>query len=213
MMDDHIFYDCATAPSPRRARIFIAEKGLEVPTIQIDLRSGEQLGEAFRAVNPRCTVPALKLPDGTVLGDNASIARYLEEIRPKPALMGITPVEKARIAEWNAIAEFDGLLAMAETVRNSLKGMKGRALTGPKNYDQIPALAERGRARVAHFFETADRRLNEAPYLGGDHYSIADITAFVVVEFAAWVKLSPDESQSALIEWHQALAARPSAKV
>jgi glutathione S-transferase len=210
-MQDHVFYDCATAPSPRRARMFIVEKGLDIPTRQIDLRSGEQLGDAFRAINPRCTVPALQLPDGTVLGDNASIARYLEEVRPDPPLMGRTPVEKALIAEWNAIAEFDGLLAMAETIRNSLPGMKGRALTGPKNYEQIPELAERGRARVVQFFETLDQRLSDHAYLAGDAFSVADITAFVAVEFAGWIKLRPQENQRALTAWRNALAERPSA--
>lgn len=213
MMEDHVFYDCSTAPSPRRARIFIAEKGLAIPTVQVDLRHKEQLGEAYKAINPRCTVPALKLPDGHVLGDNASIARYLEEIRPDPPLMGRDPVEKAVVAEWNAIAESDGLLAMAEVIRNSLPGMKGRALTGPKDYDQIPKLAERGRARIGNFFELLDSRLSEQPYLGGESFSVADITAFVVIEFAGWVKLVPDENHSALRSWYEAVSLRPSAKV
>jgi len=212
MMKEHVFYDCATAPSPRRARMFIAEKGLDIPTVQVDLRSKEQLGEAFRAINPRCTVPALKLPDGIVLGDNVSIARYLEEIRPDPPLMGRDPVEKAVIAEWNAIAESDGLLAMAEIIRNSLPGMKGRALTGPRDYDQITELAERGKARIKHFFELLNARLETNAYLGGEAFSVADITAFIVVEFAGWIKLAPDENQTALIEWRTAISERPSAK-
>ena len=213
MMEDHIFYDCATAPSPRRARIFIAEKGLDIPTVQVDLRNKEQLGEAYRGINPRCTVPALKLPGGQVLGDNASIARYLEEIRPDPPLMGRDPVEKAVIAEWNAIAESDGLLAMAEIIRNSLPGMKGRALTGPKDYDQIPELAERGKARIGHFFDLLNDRLSKQAYLGGEAFSVADITAYVVIDFAGWVKLVPGENHEALNRWYHAVAARPSAKV
>lgn len=212
MMENHIFYDCATAPSPRRARMFIAEKGLEIPTVQVDLRNGEQLGDDFRAINPRCTVPALKLPDGNVLGDNAAIARYLEEIRPDPQLMGRDPVEKAVVAEWNAIAESDGLLAMAEIIRNSLPGMKGRALTGPRDYKQIPELAERGRERIGHFFELLNSRLSDHAYLAGDSFSVVDITAFVVVEFAEWVKLAPAGNQTHLIEWRAAIAQRPSAK-
>lgn len=212
MMQDHIFYDCATAPSPRRARMLFAEKGLEIPTVQVDLRNGEQLGDAFRAINPRCTVPALKLPDGTVLGDNASIARYMEEIRPEPPLLGRTPVEKAIIAEWNAVVEFEGLMGIAEVVRNTLPGMKGRALTGPNSYEQIPELAERGLARVSRFFANLNDRLAASAYIGGEHFSIADITAFVAVEFAGWVKLVPKGNQSALNEWRVAIAARPSAR-
>lgn len=211
MMQDHVFYDCATAPSPRRARMFFAEKGLEIPTVQVDLRNGEQLGEAFAAINPRCTVPALKLPDGTVLGDNASIARYIEEIRPEPLLMGRDPIEKAIIAEWNAIVEFEGLMGIAEVVRNVLPGMKGRALTGPKSYEQIPQLAERGQARVRQFFLNLNERLENSAYVGGDAFSIADITAFVAVEFAGWVRLYPDENHSALAEWRNAIGERPSA--
>ncbi|WP_233347585.1 glutathione S-transferase family protein [Hyphobacterium indicum] len=212
MMEDHVFYDCATAPSPRRARIFIAEKGLEIPTVQVDLRNGEQLGDEFRAINPRCTVPALKLPDGTVLGDNASIARYLEEVRPDPPLMGRQAVEKAVIAEWNAIGESDGLLAMAEIIRNSLPGMKGRALTGPRSYAQIPELADRGKERIGQFFELLNSRLMDDAYLAGGDFSIADITAFVAVEFAGWVKLAPNRNQTALIEWQTAIAQRPSTR-
>jgi len=211
MMKQHVFYDCTTAPSPRRARMFIAEKRLEIPTVQIDLRNQEQLGEAFRVINPRCTVPALKLPDGRVLCDNASIARYLEEIRPDPPLMGRDPVEKALVAEWNAVVEGDGLIAIAEVVRNSLPGMKGRALTGTNSYAQIPELAERGRERVAHFFETLDNRLTESTYIGGDHFSLADITTFIAVEFAGWLKFAPTESQHSLNDWWESISARPSA--
>jgi glutathione S-transferase len=92
------FYDCATAPSPRRARILLAEKGVAYETVAIDLRQNEQLGDAYRAINPQCTVPALRLEDGVVLTDNAAIAAYLEARYPEPALLGTTPLEKAEIA-------------------------------------------------------------------------------------------------------------------
>jgi glutathione S-transferase len=211
MMEQHIFFDCATAPSPRRARMFISEKRLDIPTVQVDLRNREQLSDEFRKINPRCTVPALKLPDDTVLCDNASIARYLEAIRPEPPLLGRDPVEKALVAEWNAIIEGEGLLAIAEVVRNSLPGMKGRALTGPKSYAQIPELAERGRVRVTQFFETLNDRLAESVYVGAEVFSLADITAFVAVEFAGWLKISPTDSQLPLKAWRESLSARPSA--
>src|SRR6187455_1536661 len=96
-----ILYDCATAPSPRRARILLAEKGISHATVQVDLRHGEQLGEAFRRINPQCTVPALQTDEGAVLTDNAAITAYLEALRPEPALLGRTPLEKAEIASWN----------------------------------------------------------------------------------------------------------------
>ena len=145
-------YDCATAPSPRRARILLAEKGVAYETIQVDLRSGEHLGEAYRRINPQCTVPALRTEDGTLLTDNAGITAYLEARFPQPALLGATPLEKAEIASWNWRVEFEGLLAIAEAMRNSAPAMANRALTGPVNYAQIPELARRGLARVEQFF-------------------------------------------------------------
>ena len=137
-------YDCATAPSPRRARILLAEKGVAHDTVQVDLRSGEQLGEAYRRINPQCTVPALRTEDGLLLTDNAAITAYIEARYPQPALLGETPAEKAEIASWNWRMEFEGLLAIAEALRNSAPAMANRALPGAVDYPQIPTLAERG---------------------------------------------------------------------
>ena len=205
------FYDCATAPSPRRARMVIAEKRVEVETVQIDLRSGEQFSDAFRAVNPRCTVPVLVTETGEALEGNAAIARYLEAVFPDPPLMGTGPVEQARVAEWTWRAEFDGLVAIMEVLRNSSKAMEGRAMPGPDAVPQIPELAERGRARAERFFPVLDARLAAAPWLAGDGFSVADITAFVFVEFAAWVKLKPAEDLTHLHGWLESIRARPSA--
>jgi glutathione S-transferase len=91
-------YDCATAPSPRRARILLAEKGVAHATVQVDLRSGEQLGDAYRAINPQCTVPALRTEEGLLLADNAAITAYLEARYPEPPLLGLTPADKAAVA-------------------------------------------------------------------------------------------------------------------
>ena len=110
-------YDCATAPSPRRARILLAEKGVAHETVQVDLRNGEQLGEAFRKINPQCTVPALRTDDGLLLTDNAAITAWLEASFPEPALLGRTPAEKAEVASWNARIELEGLLSIAEAMR------------------------------------------------------------------------------------------------
>ena len=144
------FYDCAVAPSPRRVRIFLAEKGLTVPTVQIDLRNGEQFSPAFRAVNPECTVPVLELDDGTTLSDSIAICLYLEECHPQPPLMGIGAYDKALVAEWQRRAERDGMSAMAEAFRNATPAFKQRALPGASEYAQIPALAERGRVETRH---------------------------------------------------------------
>ena len=126
-----ILYDCATAPSPRRARILLAEKGIAHDTVQVDLAHGEQLGAAYREINPQCTVPALRIEEGGLLTDNAAIAAYLEARYPEPPLMGRTPQEKAEIASWNWRVEFEGLLAIAETLRNGSPAMADRALPGP----------------------------------------------------------------------------------
>ena len=205
------FYDYKAAPSPRRARIFLAEKGIEYDCNQVDLRSGEQMGEKFRTINPRCTVPALVTEDGQVIAENVAIAAYLEERFPEPPLLGRDASEKARISEWNWRCEAEGLMAVAEILRNSSPHMKGRAMTGKHNIEQIPELADRGRQRLAYFFEDLDQHLSGNQFLAGDSYSIADITALVCVDFSAWVKASPGESLENLHRWHKSVSARPSA--
>lgn len=203
-------YDCATAPSPRRARILLAEKGVPHATVQVDLRSGEQLGEAFRALNPQCTVPVLRTDDGTLLTDNAAIAAWLEAKFPQPALLGETPLEKAEIASWQWRVEFEGLIAIAEALRNGSPAMANRALPGPVDYAQIPALAERGRARVQQFFADLDARLDGRAFIAADRFSVADITAVVAVDFARAVKVKPDERHPHLLRWRAAMGQRAS---
>ena len=203
-------YDCATAPSPRRARILLAEKGVGHETIQVDLRKGEQLGDAYRQVNPQCTVPALRTDEGTVLTDNAGITAYLEGRFPEPPLLGSTPLEKAQIASWNWRIEFEGLLAIAEALRNSAPAMANRALPGPVDYPQIPELATRGLSRVQQFFVTLNERLAGRDFIAADRFSVADITAVVAVDFARVVKVRPGEQHPHLQRWRAAMAQRPS---
>jgi len=203
-------YDCATAPSPRRARILLAEKGIAHETVSIDLRSGEQLGEAFRAVNPQCTVPALRTDDGLVLTDNAAIAAWAEARFPQPALLGETPAEKADIASWHWRIEFEGLMAIAEAMRNSSPAMTNRALPGPVDYAQIPELGQRGLARLRQFFATLNGRLEERTFIAAQRFSIADITAVVAVDFARVVKVKPGDEHPHLVRWRAAMAQRPS---
>jgi glutathione S-transferase len=203
-------YDCATAPSPRRARILLAEKGIAHETVQVDLRAREQLGEAFRRVNPQCTVPALRTEEGTVLTDNAGIAAYLEARYPEPPLLGANPLEKAEIASWNWRVEFEGFLAIAEALRNGSPAMANRALPGPVDYAQIPELAQRGVARVQRFFADLDQRLAGREFVATERFSIADITAVVAVDFARVVKVTPDEQHPNIVRWRGAMALRPS---
>jgi len=203
-------YDCATAPSPRRARILLAEKGVAYETIEIDLRRGEQLSDAYRQVNPQCTVPALRTDDGVLLTDNAAITAWLEGRFPEPPVLGSTPAEKAEIASWNWRVEFEGLLAIAEAMRNSAPAMAERALAGPVNYAQIPELAQRGLARARQFFVTLNERLAGRDFLAADRFSIADITAVVAVDFARVIKLRVDEHVPELQRWRAGMAQRPS---
>lgn len=203
-------YDCATAPNPRRARIFLAEKAVPHETVQIDLRSGEQLGLAYRQINPQCTVPALRMHDGLTLTDNAAIAAYLEARYPEPPLLGRTPQEKAEVASLNWRMEFDGLMPVAEALRNASPAMINRALPGPMNYAQIPELAQRGLARAQGFLQLLDALLAQRPYVAGEAFSVADITAVVAVDFARVVKIKPDERHPHLLRWRALLAERPS---
>lgn len=206
----NILYDCATAPSPRRARILLAEKGIAHETVQVDLVRGEQMGAAYRAINPQCTVPALRTAEDGLLTDNAAIAAWAEARQPGPPLMGRTPAEKAEIASWHWRVEFEGLLAIAETLRNGSPAMADRALPGPVNYAQIPELAQRGLARVQHFFETLNDRLAGREFIATDRFSLADITAVVAVDFARIVRVKPGEQHPELVRWRAAMAQRPS---
>ena len=206
------FYDYARAPSPRRARIFMAEKGVEIETVQIDLGQKEQFSDAYRAINPRCTVPALALDDGTMLCDNASIARYVEETWPDPPLLGSGAKESALVAEWMARVEWEGLMSIAEVLRNTSDFFRDSAVTGPRPVAQIPELADRGRGRATGFMADLDARLGQSAYLAGERFSAADIAAFVFVDFARWVKLEPDPGLTHLARWREAVAARPSSQ-
>ena len=205
------FYDCKTAPSPRRARIFIAEKGIEVPTVQVDLGAGEHLSDAFRKINPWCTVPVLALDDGTNISEVVAVCRYLEEAYPDPPLLGRTAKEKALVAMWDHHFEIDGFLAVAEALRNASPRMKGRVLPGFAEVAQIPALVERGKARVQRFFAALDDRLRNSEYVAGGCYTMADITAQVTVDFAAWIKLVPDAGHTHVRRWHDSVSGRASA--
>jgi glutathione S-transferase len=204
-------YDCASAPSPRRVRIFLAEKGIAVPTVQVDLRNGEQFTAAFRAINPDCTVPVLELDDGTRIPDAVAICVYFEAVQAAPSLMGGDPQQKAVIAAAQRRAERDGFYAVVEAFRNVTPGMKGRSVPGPDGHEQIPALAERGRARVLRFFQTMEAELAGRAFVCGPDFSIADITTLVTVDFARWIKLAIPETCANLRRWHAEVSARPSA--
>ena len=207
------FYDCQPAPSPRRVRIFIAEKGIELETIEVDLANNEQLGAEFRKINADCTVPVLELADGTRLTEIFAICQYLDEMFPEPPLMGVSTIERALVTMWNTKIEHQGIAAMAETLRNRVKGMKGRALTGPDDFEQIPELIERGRRRFGIFMDKMDRQLKDSEFVVGDALTIADISLLVAIDFAARSKISIEEEMVDLGRWYDVVSQRPGAQV
>jgi len=206
------FYDCKPAPSPRRVRVFMAEKGIEIPTVQVDLRNGEHLKPEFRMINPHCTVPVLVLDDGARLVSTAAIWRYLEETQPEPPLMGASAKEKAIVADTQWRIEAEGFMPIAEALRNSTPGMKDRAVTGPMNHAQIPELAERGKKRAQAFLDLLEYMVGPKPFLCGDRMSVADIDAMIAVDFAKWIKLELPQGAANARRWYDNVSGRPSAK-
>jgi len=204
-------YQSTSSPNSRRVRIFLAEKGLSIPLVAVDLGKGEQHSDAYRAINPRRVVPALVLEDGTAIGEVPAICRYIEETHPTPPLLGETAKEKAKISMWERRAELEGFAAVMEAIRNAAPALKGRAIAGPYDYEQIPELAERSKLRVKNFFADFDARLAETPFVAGQRFSVADITALVTVDFAAKaINFSvPDEHRS-LKRWYDAISSRSS---
>ena len=208
-----IFYDCLTAPSPRRARIFLHEKQAPHDVVHIDIMKGEQMSDEFKLINPSCTVPVLQLDDGTLLTENAGITAYLESAFPNPQLLGADDREKGLIASWNSIIEFQGLYAIAEALRNSSPMMKDRAVTGADNYEQIPELAARGMARLNAFFDMLNKHLEGRDYVATDSFSNADISAIVAIDFARIIKVTPGSKHKNLARWRTSFADRPSLQV
>jgi len=204
------FYDFKGAPSPTKVRIVIKEKGIEIPTQSINLRELEQQGDAYRQKHPGATVPLLELDDGTRLTESLAISAYLDAIYPEPNLMGTDPAERARVLMWHAVVELEGYLAAQEVLRNGSQFFAGRALPGIEPYEQIPALAERGRKRIDAFAQKLDERFAESEFIAGDRYTYADIAAFVTVGFAQRaIGEDPATGREHLVRWRQTIASRP----
>jgi glutathione S-transferase len=204
------FYDFKGAPSPTKVRIVIIEKGIEIPTESVNLRELEQQQEAYRAKHPGATVPMLELDDGTRLTESLAIAAYLDETCPGPNLMGEDARERALVLMWHDITTLEGYLGVQELLRNSSKFFTGRALPGIVPYEQIPALAERGRKRIGVFMQKLQDQLATCEYLACARYTYADIAAFVTVGFAQRVLgEDPTTGHEHVIRWRESIAARP----
>ncbi len=207
-------YDYPHAPNPKRVHIFLAEKGLDMERVEIDLTSKQQLSAEYREVNPLCQVPVLELDGGTRISECLAICHYLEEIHPEPNLFGADATERAQVLMWNHIVEQEGMPGLAEALRNRVNMFKEHALPGPVAYAQIPQLVERGRKRAGNFLDFMDRRLGEQEYLALHRFTIADITLRVAVDMAARMASKFDlavlEDRPALAAWYELLSERPS---
>jgi glutathione S-transferase len=198
-------YDGGRAPNPRRTRIFLAEKGIKLPTQQIDLGALEHMSACYAAINPLKRVPALVLDDGTVITESIAICRYFEALQPEPALFGRDALETARVEMWNRRLELHLLFPISHVFRNTHPAMK--AMEVP----QVPAWAEANKPRILDFIGIVDRELEGRPFISGDNFTVADITGLISLDFMKPAKLAvPDELKN-LKRWHADLAARPSA--
>ncbi|MFC4527035.1 glutathione S-transferase [Dyella halodurans] len=206
-------YHSPASPNSRRVRVFLAEKGLSIPFREINLGENEQMSDQYRSINPRLQVPALELDDGRVIAEVPAIWRYLEEIHPSTPLLGTDAADKGIVSMWERRVELDGFAATMEGVRNAHIGLKGRALSGPHDYDQILEVVGRSKLRLTNFYADIDARLEDVPFVAGARFSIADITLLVTVDFAATGFSMPiPEERYALRRWYDDVSARPSAK-
>jgi glutathione S-transferase len=198
-------YDGGRAPNPRRVRIFLAEKGIKIPTEQIDLGALQQRTEAYTAINPMQRVPALVLDDGTAMAESIAICRYFEALQPEPPLFGVGALQSGLVEMWNRRAELHLLFPVASVFQHLHPAMS--RMVDP----QVPEWGEANKPRVASFLEFLDRELKDRPFVAGADYTVADITALVAVDFMRVSKLAVPDSLGNLTRWHKAVSARPSA--
>lgn len=198
-------YDGGRAPNPRRVRIFLAEKGISVPIETVDLGKQEHKTPAYAAINPLQRLPALVLDDGTVITESIAICRYFEGLRPEPPLFGRGATEEALVEMWNRRVELNLYAAVSAVFRHLHPGMK-------EMEQQVPEWGEANKPHVYEFLAFLDGELKDRLYVVGDRYSVADITALVSVDFMKPARLELPDTLVNLRRWHQAVAARPSAR-
>jgi glutathione S-transferase len=199
-------YDFGRAPNPRRVRMFLAEKGIEVPTEQLDLGTLQHRSDAYAAINPMQRVPALVLDDGTAIAESIAICRYFEALHPDPPLFGRGALDAAKVEMWNRRVEFHLLAPVAAVFQHLHPYMK--LLVDP----QVPAWGEANKPRVYDFLRFLDRELNTRSYVAGADFTVADITALVAVDFMKLSKLAVPDDLGDLVRWRTQVSARPSAQ-
>lgn len=198
-------YDGGRAPNPRSTRIFLAEKGITIPTEQVDLGALQQRSENYTAINPLQRVPALVLDDGTVITESIAICRYFEALRPDPPLFGSGALQIALVEMWNRRAELHLLLPVSNIFRHLHPAMK--EMESP----QVPEWGEANKPRVLSFLQFLDGELAHRRYVAGDEYTVADITAMIAVDFMRVSKMAVPDNLINLKRWHAVVSARPSA--
>lgn len=198
-------YDSPMAPNPRRVKIFLAEKGLEVPTEPVDIAKAENRKPEYLQKNPLGGVPLLELDDGTCIAESVAICRYFEELHPEPALFGTDAKDRALVEMWNRRMEFEIFLMTAQVFRNTHEFFKGRI-------EQVPEWGEVCRRTAEKRMQWLDGVLAEREYVAGERFTIADITALVGIDFGRVSKIKIQPEQKHLQRWHEAVSARPSAK-
>ena len=199
-------YDGGRAPNPRRVKVFLAEKGISIPTEQVDLGKLAHKSATYTAINPLQRVPALELNDGTVISESIAICRYFERLHPEPPLFGTDAKDAALVEMWERRIEFHLLAPISHVFRNLHPAMKEMEVP------QVPAWAEANKPRVMDFLELLDRELKGRRYAAGERYSVADITGMIAVDFMKPAKLAVPDTMTNLKRWYEDVSARPSAK-
>ena len=197
------FYNAA-APSPRRVRIFLAEKGIEIPTVTLDLQKGEAQTPAFKAINSLGQVPALELDDGTAITESVAICRYLEEQHPEPALFGSTPLERAQVEMWNRRIEINLFGPLGQIAIHTIPFFATR-LT------QMPEVAAASREQLVGHFGWLDAELDDGrPFVAGETFSVADITGMACSMLAGFLEVEIPQDLANVRRWDDRIRARPS---
>ncbi len=205
-------YDWKIAPNPRRVRIFLAEKGLEIPTEQAGLGDAPKLKPDYLARGSHRRVPLLELDDGTEIGEAMAICRYFEALHPEPTLFGSTALDIAMIEMWERKIVFDGMAPISEAFRNKASAFAGRALPGyAEEIPQIPEIAERSKIRVPAFYGVLDAQLADNDHIAGKAFSVADITGLCTIDIGINARF-PIDGYANIQRWHETVSARPSAK-
>ena len=199
-------FDGGRAPNPRRVRVFLAEKGIEVACVPVDMGALEHKGSEVTARNPLQRLPVLELDDGTILTESVAICRYFEELHPEPALFGKGALGKALVEMWQRRVELNFFNCVAQAFRHTHPAMEGW---------EVPQIAEWGeanRSKAIEFLRLLDRELADREFIAGNDYSIADITGLIAVDFMKPARISMPEELTNVQRWYQAVSARPSAR-